>query len=62
MQCYGLDRGYSFQVKNINGNKEFSEAQVMSSLKRMAEFVVRQNIGSPNYMPIAAHYISDAGN
>jgi malate synthase len=35
-----------------------SESQVMSSLKRMAEFVDRQNIGAPNYIPMAPHYIS----
>lgn len=35
-----------------------SESQVMSSLKRMAEFVDRQNIGAANYIPMAPHYIS----
>ena len=34
-----------------------SESQVMSSLKRMAEFVDHQNIGSANYIPMAPHYI-----
>lgn len=34
-----------------------SESQVMSSLKRMAEFVDRQNIGSANYITMAPHYI-----
>lgn len=35
-----------------------SESQVMASLKRMAAFVDRQNIGAPNYIPMAPHYIS----
>lgn len=35
-----------------------TESQVMSSLKRMAEFVDKQNIGSANYIPMAPHYIS----
>lgn len=35
-----------------------SESQVMSSLKRMAEFVDRQNIGVPNYISMGPHYIS----
>ena len=35
-----------------------SEAQVMSSLKRMSEFVDDQNTGVPNYIPMAPHYIS----
>ena len=35
-----------------------SESQVMSSLRRMAEFVDRQNIGAPNYIPMSPHYIS----
>lgn len=35
-----------------------SESQVMSSLKRMSEFVDQQNIGVPNYIPMAPHYIS----
>lgn len=35
-----------------------SESQVMSSLKRMAEFVDRQNIGEPNYINMSPHYIS----
>jgi len=35
-----------------------SEAQVMSSLKRMAKFVDRQNIGEANYINMSPHYIS----
>ncbi|MDH5424120.1 MAG: malate synthase G [Gammaproteobacteria bacterium] len=35
-----------------------SEKQVMVSLKRMAEFVDRQNIGVPNYISMGPHYIS----
>lgn len=35
-----------------------SESQVMASLKRMAEFVDRQNIGVPNYISMGPHYIS----
>jgi len=35
-----------------------SEAQVMSSLKRMAELVDKQNIGQPSYINMAPHYIS----
>jgi len=35
-----------------------SESQVMSSMKRMAEFVDRQNIGEANYINMSPHYIS----
>lgn len=35
-----------------------SEAQVISSLKRMAKFVDRQNIGEANYINMSPHYIS----
>ncbi|MDH5632591.1 MAG: malate synthase G [Gammaproteobacteria bacterium] len=35
-----------------------SEAQVMASMRRMAEFVDQQNIGAPNYICMAPHYIS----
>ena len=35
-----------------------SESQVMASLKRMAEFVDKQNIGVANYIPMSPHYIS----
>jgi len=35
-----------------------SESQVMASLKRMAELVDRQNIGIPDYITMAPHYIS----
>ena len=35
-----------------------SESQVMSSLKRMAKFVDRQNIGEANYINMSPHYIS----
>jgi len=35
-----------------------SESQVMASLKRMAEFVDQQNIGSPSYISMSPHYIS----
>lgn len=35
-----------------------TESQVMASLKRMAEFVDRQNIGAANYITMAPHYIS----
>ncbi|MDH5599661.1 MAG: malate synthase G [Gammaproteobacteria bacterium] len=34
-----------------------TETQVMASLKRMAEFVDLQNITTPNYIPMAPHYI-----
>jgi len=35
-----------------------SEEQVMDSLRRMAQMVDRQNIGEPNYINMAPHYIS----
>lgn len=35
-----------------------NESQVMASLRRMAEFVDRQNIGVPNYITMSPHYIS----
>jgi len=35
-----------------------SEDQVMDSLRRMAQMVDKQNIGEPNYINMAPHYIS----
>lgn len=48
----------SQHVANWLYHEVVSEAQVMASLRRMAELVDRQNTGASNYINMSPHYIS----